>query len=108
MPAQSVVATRTPSVAAATSAGTTTERETSTPMTQTTTRADNPGMNPPHETLGVEARLPDAHVANAGLLLCSGGTGPLGLCPVGEEAAPEVRGMGERWKLRLAEAPKRT
>ncbi len=79
MPAQSVVATRTPSVAAATSAGTTTERETSTPiLNQTTTRADNPRMNPPHETLGVEE----------------------------VRAAPTVRGMGERWKLRLAEAPK--
>ena len=106
MPAQSVVATRTPSVAAATSEGTTTEKKTSTPRTQTTPRADNPGVNPPHETLGVEEDLPDTHVANAGLHLCSGGTGPLGLCPIGELAAPTVPGVDCCEKAGLAEAPK--
>lgn len=76
-------------------------------MNQTTTRAANPGMNPPHETLGVEERVPDTHVANAGLHLCSGGTGPLGLCPVGELAAQTVPVLGDELKAGLSDAPKR-
>jgi len=47
-------------------------------MNQTTTRADNPGLNPPHETLGVEEK----------------------------RAAQEVPGQGESRKPGLADAPK--